>query len=257
MLLRSIQIVFVLSIVFISGCASTSNQQAVASVATDPRDPLELINRPFWRFTWDYADKYLLRPVSLAYTEHTPTFVRSGLYNMAKNLDEPSSIINNLLQAKFSDAATSSGRFVLNSTIGLLGFFDPASDFGWLKQEEEFGEVLGKYGVSDGPFLVVPGLGPSSVREEVGDFVDRYYWPLAVIDFWPNLLRVAVKGMEQRAELVQQEQMINEAIDPYEFIKNAYFQNVRFKVYDGHPPIEVNNAEEAELESYLQELEGQ
>ncbi|WP_077339370.1 MlaA family lipoprotein [Pseudocolwellia agarivorans] len=248
---KSILIVFIVGLLAISGCSSTPSNNAYA----DPKDPLESINRPFWTFTWDYADKYVARPASSAYAEYVPTDLRTGVYNMALNLNEPSAIINNLLQAKFSDAAVSTGRFLLNSTIGLFGFFDPASDFGWARKQEEFGEVLGSYGVGDGPYLVVPGLGPSSVREEVGDYVDKYYWPLAAIDFWPNIVRMAVVGLEQRASLSQQEKLIDESIDSYEFVKNAYFQNLKFKVYDGNPPIEVNAADEAELEAYLDEID--
>ena len=250
---RSCKPVSIICLLFIlSACSSTPNAEQDAG---DPKDLLESINRPFWTFTWDYADKYVAKPASEAYVEYTPEFLRSGLYNMALNLNEPSTIINNLLQTKFSDAATNTGRFLLNSTIGLLGFFDPASDFGWEREQEEFGEVLGVYGVGDGPFLVVPGLGPSSVREEVGDFVDRYYWPLAIIDFWPNMARMLVLGLEGRAALKDQEALIREAIDPYEFVKNAYFQNMEFKVYDGNPPIKVDEEEEAELEAFLEELD--
>jgi phospholipid-binding lipoprotein MlaA len=96
-------------------------------------------------------------------------------------------------------------------------------------------------------------LGPSSVREEVGDYVDSYYWPLAIIDFWPNLFRQAVLGLETRASLSQQEQIINDSIDPYEFVKNAYFQNMEYKVYDGNPPIVIDN--EDEIDSFLDELD--
>lgn len=239
--------------IFVSACSSTpSNEQSVS----DPKDPLEAINRPFWTFTWDYADKYVFKPASEGYVEYVPTDLRAGVYNMALNLNEPSTIINHLLQAKFTEAAKSTGRFVLNSTIGLLGFFDPASDFGWNRKEEEFGEVLGSYGVGDGPFLMVPALGPSSVREEVGDFVDSYYWPLAIIDFWPNLVRAGIIGLETRASLADQESIIKDSIDPYEFVKNAYFQNMQFKVYDGNPPIEVDQAEEENIDAYLEELEG-
>lgn len=235
----------------ITGCSSTPSENNYS----DPKDPLETINRPFWTFTWDYADKYVARPASKAYVEYVPTELRSGVYNMAMNLNEPSAIINNLLQAKFVDAAESAGRFLLNSTIGLLGFFDPASDFGWGRKQEEFGEVLGSYGVGDGPYIVIPGLGPSSVREEVGDYVDKYYWPLAAIDFWPNIVRVAIVGLEQRAALSEQEKLIDESIDSYEFVKNAYFQNLKFKVYDGNPPVEVNTQAEEELEAFLDEID--
>jgi len=243
-------ILLIICLVQLVGCSSISSTDT-----SDPKDPLESLNRPSWTFTWDYADKYVARPASSAYVEYVNADLRGGVYNMALNLNEPSAIINNLLQAKFSDAATSTGRFLLNSTIGLLGFFDPASDFGWSRKQEEFGEVLGSYGVGDGPYIVVPVLGPTSVREEVGDYVDKFYWPLAIIDFWPNVLRVAVVGLEQRAALSQQEKLIDESIDSYEFVKNAYFQNLQFKVYDGNPPIEIDADEEAELEAFLDEID--
>ncbi|GLX77597.1 ABC transporter [Thalassotalea insulae] len=247
----STQFLILLSLIIITGCSSVPEQSQANG---DVKDPLESINRPFWTFTWDYADKYVLKPTSQAYVEHVNEDVRFSLYNMALNLNEPSTIINHLLQGKFSDAAKSTGRFVLNSTIGLLGIFDPASDFGWGRNQEEFGEVLGKYGVGDGPYLVVPAMGPTSVREEVGDYVDRYYWPLAIIDFWPNALRVGVIALEQRASLTDQEQLINDSVDSYEFVKNAYFQNMRYKVYDGNPPIEVDESDE-ELEAFMDEFE--
>jgi phospholipid-binding lipoprotein MlaA len=241
-------------IVFIlitAGCSSTPEEDD----GSDPKDPLESINRPFWTFTWDYADKYVFKPTTEAYVEYMPTGFRTGVHNVALNLNEPSTVINHLLQGKFSDAGKSTGRFLLNSTIGLFGFFDPASDFDWTRNEEEFGEVLGVYGVGDGPYLVVPALGPSSVREEVGDYVDSYYWPLAIIDFWPNLLRQGVLGIEQRAALIEQEQLIVDSIDSYEFVKNAYFQNMQYKVYDGNPPIEIDKESEDEIDAYLDELD--
>lgn len=245
-------IIVVMFTLLLGACSSTpSNEETIS----DPKDPLESINRASWTFTWDYADKYVFKPASEGYVEYMPTELRSGVHNMALNLNEPSTIINNLLQAKFTDAAKTTGRFVLNSTIGLLGFFDPASDFGWNRSQEEFGEVLGSYGVGDGPYLVIPALGPSSVREEVGDFVDRYYWPLAIIDFWPNLVRVGILGLEARASLADQEAILNDAIDPYEFVKNAYFQNMQYRVYDGNPPIEVNEEEDEDIDAYLDELD--
>lgn len=244
---------FAIVLCLISACSSTANVEQESAIQNN--DPLEAINRPFWDFTWNYVDKYALKPASQSYVEYIPTEVRSGLYNMALNLNEPSAIINNLLQGKFTSAAKSTGRFLLNSTIGLLGIFDPASDFGWGREHDEFGEVLGKYGVGDGPYIVIPAMGPSSVREEVGDYVDRYYWPLAVIDFWPNVVRSAVIGLEARAALADQEQLITDSIDSYEFVKNAYFQNMEYRVYDGNPPIVVNEADEADLEAFLDEFE--
>jgi len=248
---KSFRILFLFSLVMLSGCSSIPTDERTA----DPKDPFETINRPFWTFTWDYADKYIAKPASELYTTYTPPFLRTGLYNMALNLNEPSSIINNLLQLKFTDAAINTGRFVLNSTIGLLGFYDPASDFSWSGEQEEFGEVLGSYGVSDGPYLVIPALGPSSVREEVGDYVDGLYWPLAILDFWPNLTRLGILGLEKRASIRDQEQLLVESTDPYEFVKNAYFQNMNYRLYDGNPPIIINENEEAEIDALLEEFE--
>lgn len=247
---RLSKIFFITISLFLMGCSTTP-----PSEGGDARDPLEPVNRALWTFTWDYADKYVTRPASIAYTEYTPVFLRTGLYNMALNLNEPSSAINNLLQAKFTHAAKSTGRFLLNSTIGLFGFYDPASDFGWTGDQEEFGEVLGTYGVSDGPYVVIPVIGPSSVREEVGDYIDQLYWPLLVLDLWPNLLRWSILGLEQRAALTDQEPLIRDAVDQYEFVKNAYFQNMNYKLYDGNPPIIINEEEEAELDAFMDEFD--
>lgn len=246
------RIAFIFSVFILSGCSSTPNKHQGHN---DPRDPIEVINRPFWTFTWDYADKYVAKPVSEFYTTNTPTFLRTGLYNMALNLNEPSNIINNLLQLKFIDASKSTGRFLLNSTIGLLGFYDPASDFGWSGSQEQFGEVLGSYGVGNGPFIVIPAVGPSSVRDEVGDYVDKLYWPLAVIDFWPNVARIGILALEGRASLSDQEQLIQDSTDSYEFVKNAYFQNMNYRLHDGNPPIIIDEDKEAEIEALLEQLE--
>jgi phospholipid-binding lipoprotein MlaA len=245
------RVIAITLVLFITACSSVPTTDDEST--SDSKDPLESINRPLWTFTWDYADKYVLKPASETYVEYMPTEMRAGLYNVALNLNEPSTIINNLLQGKFSEAGKSTGRFLLNSTVGLFGFFDPASDFDWMRNQEEFGEVLGTYGVGNGPYLMV--LGPSSVREEVGDYVDRYYWPLAIIDFWPNLFRQTVLALETRVALSEQEQIINDAIDPYEFVKNAYFQNMEYKVYDGNPPILIDDENEDEIDSFLDELD--
>ncbi|WP_057830904.1 MlaA family lipoprotein [Colwellia sp. TT2012] len=247
-------------IITLAGCTSTQKQQEQDDFSDDAslrdsRDPFEAINRPFWTFTWDYVDKYIAKPSSEVYTTYTPPFLRTGLYNMALNLNEPASIINNALQLKFTAAAKNTGRFVLNSTIGLFGFYDPASDFDWSGEQEEFGEVLGTYGIGDGPYIVIPGLGPSSVREEVGDYIDGLYWPMVVIDFWPNMARLGILALEKRAAVRDQEQLVIESEDPYEFIKNAYFQNMNYKLYDGDPPIIINEAEEDEIDALLDDFD--
>ena len=216
---------------------------------------LSLLTDRFGLFTWDYADKYVARPTSLLYAKVMPEQTRSGLHSMALNFNEPSTIINQLLLLQFTKAAKSTGRFLLNTTIGLGGFYDPASDFGWARNEKEFGEVLGKYGVSDGPYVIIPGIKPSSVREEVGDYVDKYYWPYTLLGFWPSLVRWAIDGMETRIQLIEQEELLYQSVDQYEFVKNAYFQNMEYRVYDGNPPIKVDDEEEDDFDAFMDEFD--
>ncbi|MDN3651664.1 VacJ family lipoprotein [Thalassotalea ponticola] len=242
----------------LTACASPTTER-VEPLQTDAenkdsRDPLEPINRAFWVFNWDYADKYVVKPVAQAYSNYVPSPIRSGLLNTAYNLNEPYTALNNALQFKFQRAGVATGRFVLNSTVGLFGWFDVAKHAGLYRDKEEFGEVLGYYGVPDGPFLMLPGLGPSSVRDEVGDAVDRYYWPLAIIDFWPNMARWIVISLEARSQLADQEALLNESLDPYEFVKEAYFQNMQYKLYDGNPPVVIDEEKEDELDDLLEEL---
>ncbi|TRX57423.1 VacJ family lipoprotein [Thalassomonas sp. M1454] len=248
-----------ISIFLLSACSSTEQSESQASNETqqqesDPRDPLESINRSLWTFNWEYLDKYVFKPVATSYVEYVPSPIRSGVYNLALNLNEPFTVVNNLLQFKFQRAAKATGRFVLNSTVGLLGWFDIAQHAGLVREEEEFGEVLGYYGVGDGPYLMLPALGPSSVRDEAGDFVDGYYWPLAIIDFWPNVARRLVIALEVRGNLGDQEALLNESLDPYEFVKNAYFQNIEYRVYDGNPPVVIDQEEEDEIDDLLEEF---
>ncbi|QOL27116.1 VacJ family lipoprotein [Thalassotalea sp. LPB0316] len=252
---RSFSISFIIAISLVNiGCSSTP-EQSKRMPAAQINDPLESINRPLWVFTWEYADKYVTRPVTNAYVAIMPDFLRAGLLNMAQNLNEPSSMINNLLQGKFKAAGNDAGRFVLNSTVGLLGFYDPASDFDMMRSQEEFGEVLATYGVGDGAYLMIPVLGPSSIREEVGDFIDHSYFPIGDFAFWPGIFRRAIIGLEARADFGEREQIIDNSVDSYQFVKTSYYQNMLYRVYDGNPPILVDEKAEEELDEYLDLLE--
>lgn len=232
----------------LSACSTTNSQDEEYS------DPLEPVNRAIWTFNWDYADKYVLKPASQTYVTYVPQPMRTGVYNAVLNINEPFSAVNSLLQLKVNRAAQTTGRFVLNSTIGLFGLFDVAQYAGLTRQEEQFGEVLGYYGVDDGPFLMLPLFGPSSVRDGTGDIVDSLYWPMAVIDFWPNVARYMIIGLETRAQLEEQEALLEDSADPYEFVKQVYFQNITFRLYDGNPPLVIDEEEEAELDEDLEDL---
>jgi phospholipid-binding lipoprotein MlaA len=242
-------------LLMLAGCASHQAVTDKSQQYQDPKDPLESFNRIIWDFNFEILDEYVLRPTSVAYADYMPQIARTGLLNLAENLEEPSNSVNNLLQGKLDGTFISLGRFVLNSTVGLLGLIDVASEIGLEPKEEEFGEVLGKWGVGTGPYLMIPARGPSDVRSSIGDVVDTSYSPLDGLNFYVGFLRVGIKALESRASLIQQEQQLNSTADPYAFVKSAYFQNLQFKVQDGL--IEKSEEEEAledDIDAFLDDL---
>jgi len=238
-------LVLATGLLLLGGCASQQSANEQAQQYEDPKDPLESFNRTMWDFNYKVLDTYILRPTAVAYSNHMPQIARTGLLNLAENLEEPSNGLNNLLQGKLDGTFISLGRFLLNSTVGLLGLIDVASEIGLATQEEEFGEVLGKWGVGTGPYLMIPARGPSDVRSSVGEFIDSSYSPIDGLNFYLGFLRVGIKALEGRASVLQQEQQLTSSTDPYAFVKSAYFQNLEFKVKDG---IVEKSAEEAALE---------
>ena len=234
---------------------ATSLEDEQAELEDEHWDPLEGFNRVMFDFNYHVLDKHIFRPVTLFYVDYVPEPVREGTNNFVRNWDEPSSAINNLLQANWSDSATNVGRFLINSTIGVAGVIDVASYLGMQRKLDSFGEVLGSHGVDNGPYVMLPVQGPSSVREEAGDYVDDLYWPLATLTFWPKVIQWALKGLNGRAALLEQDQLLDNSLDPYLFVKEAYFQNRAFKVHDGKLPEKVQPENEEYLDDYLDELE--
>ena len=248
-------LVLLTGLLLLGGCASKQATTEQAQQYGDPKDPLESLNRTMWDFNYEVLDEYILRPTAVAYVDYMPQIARTGLLNMAENLEEPSNSLNNLLQWKLDGTFISLGRFLLNSTVGLFGLIDVASEIGLESKEEEFGEVLGKWGIGTGPYLMIPALGPSDVRSSVGDFVDSSYSPLDGLNLYFSFLRVGIKALEGRASVIQQEQTLNASTDPYAFVKSAYFQNLEFKVKDGQ--VEQSEEEEAfddDLDAFLDDL---
>ena len=253
--MKNVLMLSLLGLTLLTGCASRHGAEQQASKYQDPKDPLESVNRVMWDINYDILDEYLLRPVTVAYVDYMPQFARTGLLNAAENLEEPSYTLNNLLQGKLDGAFVSLGRFVVNSTVGLVGTIDVASKIGLDSKPEEFGEVLGKWGIKTGPYLMLPALGPSDVRSATGDVVDTAYAPLDSLNVYFNVLRVGVKAIEGRALVIQQEQQLANSSDPYTFVKSAYFQNLEFKVKDGK--VEKTKEEKAldnELDAFLDDL---
>lgn len=194
-------------------------------------DPWEGFNRAIFRFN-DTLDIYALKPVAQGYQAITPQFLEDGVHNVFGNIGEVGNLANNLLQLKFHDAGVDSGRLIFNTTFGLLGFFDVATQMGLRRTDEDFGQTLGAWGLQSGPYLVLPLLGPSTVRDTAGLLPDSQLAPYPYIDHVPtrNLTR-AVDVVDTRANLLSAEKLISG--DKYIFIRNAYLQNREFKVQDG------------------------
>jgi phospholipid-binding lipoprotein MlaA len=168
-----------------------------------------------------------------------PVPVRGGVTNFFGNFRDVTTAINNLLQLKVGPALTDAGRVVVNSTVGLLGVFDVASRIGLQKHEEDFGQTLGYWGVKDGPYLVLPFLGPSTVRDSVGLVGDYFTDPefFLITDAPQNWIAFGTRLVNVRANLLEAERVLNQAaIDRYAFLRDAYLQRRRNLIYDGNPP---------------------
>jgi len=202
---------------------------------SDERDPFEDFNRALWDFNRNKLDPYILLPVANTY-EKVPSVLRKGIYNLTDNLKEPVNFINNLLQLKMGDAATNVGRFFMNTTMGFLGFFDVASSVGIHEQKESFGETLSVYGVPQGPYIMLPGAGPTVLIDRGGDLADSFFWPSLIYGWQFSVVKYALRGLEQRIELKQLEPMLENSLDEYSFVREAYFSYWLDKVHDGNAP---------------------
>ncbi len=194
-------------------------------------DPWESFNRPVFRFN-DTLDTYALKPIAKGYQAITPQFVEDGVHNVFNNIGDVGNLVNNLLQGKMHDAGVDTGRLIANTTFGVLGFFDVATRMGLDRNDEDFGQTLGAWGVSSGPYVVIPLLGPSTVRDAGAMVPDSFLQPYPYIDHVPtrNVTR-GVDVVDTRANLLSAEKMITG--DKYIFIRNAYLQNREFRVKDG------------------------
>lgn len=225
MLIRSI---FVLASLAFSGCASSTHP-------ANPKDPFEGFNRGVYRFN-DALDQAVLKPVAQAYKDVLPSPVQKGVHNFFSNIDDVLVTGNDLLQFKFKQAAYDFTRVFVNSTLGILGIFNVAHEME--KHNEDFGQTLGYWGIGSGPYLVLPFLGPSSIRDGSGLAVDSYTGVLGNIPDIParNSLWLTDK-INLRAELIDAEKIIEDGVlDRYSFIRDAYLMRRQSLVYDGDPP---------------------
>lgn len=218
---------------------STALAGCAADPERDPRDPFEVYNRDMHRFN-EAIDRSLMKPLARGYRSITPDAVDRSVTNFFNNLEDVRSALNNLLQFKIGRAFSDVGRVAVNSTIGLLGLLDVASNMDLPRYDEDFGQTLGVWGLGSGPYVVLPFFGPSSARDGVGVVVDWFTDPVVLIeDEW---VRVGLRGLDivdTRADLLDASRVLEQAaLDPYAFIRDAYMQRREGLVYDGNPPEE-------------------
>jgi phospholipid-binding lipoprotein MlaA len=210
-----------------SGCASFSNNNAY-----DPRDPLETTNRTIFKFN-DVVDKAVLKPLAVGYENVIPETIRRGISNFFGNLSDLVTTLQHFLQLDFEKSTSSASRFLINSTVGILGFGDVASGMGIPKTNEDFGQTFGTYGVGPGAYLVLPFFGPSTVRDGVGKVMDILVDPIqtSIDDDTARLVGNSLRVVETRASLLSAEQAFEAlAFDRYLGVKNAYLANRKVQI---------------------------
>ena len=227
----------------LGGCAS---HQKSISQDTDPAfgddlpvyDPWEGFNRRVFTFN-DFLDRKLVRPAAESYRKLIPTPARRGIGNFFRNLLEPTNVINNILQGKPEEAASDVWRFIMNSTVGVLGARDVATQMGFDRHQEDFGQTFAAWGVGPGPYLVLPFLGPSNIRDGLG-LVPYYLYTdprIAVGDTAASVALVAVDVVDRRAQLLSTSRVLELQLDPYIFTREAVRQRRLDLIYDGNPPL--------------------
>jgi phospholipid-binding lipoprotein MlaA len=225
--MRITSVFFVITGLMLGGCAS--------SPAKNPADPFEPMNRSVYQFN-DALDRAVAKPVAQGYDAVMPAPGKIMVSNFFSNLDDIVVTLNDLLQFKFAQAASDGSRVIFNSTFGIFGLFDIANRLE--KHNEDFGQTLGYWGVNSGPYLVLPVLGPSSVRDGIGFYVDTRPSQMRRVTHMRTRNQLYLtRGINRRAQLFEQEKVFDSAaIDRYELIRDAYMQRRLSLVYDGNPP---------------------
>jgi phospholipid-binding lipoprotein MlaA len=216
----------------LAGCATTGEER-------DPRDPWEGLNRGVYQFNETF-DQYIARPVATGYRNVLHAEIRGRVGNFFANIQDIFIGVNNFLQGKFEQGVNDWARFTFNSTIGILGIHDVASEMGLEKHNEDFGQTFGRWGAPPGPYLMLPFLSSSTVRDAGGTAIDWFFAPLTEVR--PIALRNTLYGLyfvNTRAELLDASRILEEAaLDKYVFQRDAYLQRRQSLVYDGRPPRE-------------------
>ncbi len=222
----------------LGGCATSGN----------PRDPIEGFNRAIFDIN-DGLDKALIKPIAQGYEAGLPAPVRRGVTNFFGNIGDVFIAVNNLIQGKLPEALSDVGRVAVNTTVGVLGVMDVATDFGLEKHDEDFGQTFGRWGVGDGPYLVLPIFGSSTLRDTVGLAVNMNVDPVGNLNnVSTRNVMIGTRTINDRAAYLPAEKIVEEAaLDRYAYIRDAYLQRRRSLIYDGDAPRESENAAEATL----------
>ena len=225
------RISLLLASLLLTGCSSISGLSKYAQ----QKDPFESFNRGVYAFN-DSLDRAILKPVAQGYSKVTPGPVKTMVNNFFTNLDDVVVTANDLLQFKFNQALNDGARVLFNSTFGIFGLFNVTDRLE--KHNEDFGQTLGYWGLPSGPYLMLPFLGPSSIRDGTGRYMDSYVSVISNTKHVPTRNTAwAVEGINTRAGLLEQEKVLDDAvIDRYSFIRDAYLMRRNSLVYDGNPP---------------------
>ena len=239
---RSLWLVLALAVLTLSGCATGPNANS--------RDPLEPFNRGMYQFN-DTVDRAVVKPVATVYHDVLPSPVRTGVTNFFANLQDAWSFVNNTLQLKGEAAGNSLVRFGVNTFLGLGGVLDIASEMQIERHTEDFGQTLGYWGVGAGPYLVLPLLGPSTVRDTAASPVNAYGNFVAGVDHTATRNTLTALGLlDRRARLLDATRILDQvALDPYTFTRDAFLQRRQNDVYDGYPPDDAESADAANGDS--------
>jgi phospholipid-binding lipoprotein MlaA len=250
----AITLVLLAATTLLGGCATT---QADGTPRERNPDPFEKVNRGVFRFN-DTLDRYALRPAATIYRDYTPKIVQTGVGNFFDNLSGPTTILHQFLQGKFKQGTQDTGRFLLNTTLGWGGLIDVASGGTNLpKHNEDSGQTLGWWGVPPGPFLMLPFLGPATLRDApariADDFTQPFRWYDSGSERW---LSLGLSFLDRRAQYLSLDKTLAQTYDPYVFVRNAYLQRRLYLVFDGNPPqSKVPGEDEDWAEEALRESE--
>ncbi|MBY0575999.1 MAG: MlaA family lipoprotein [Gallionellaceae bacterium] len=236
--MNAIRILLILTaLALTSGCASNR--------ANNPADPLESFNRGVYKFN-DTVDKAVIKPVAQGYDTVMPEIGKTMVSNFFSNLDDVIVTANDFLQLKMVQGALDAMRFAVNTTVGLYGLIDVGTQVGLEKHNEDFGQTLGKWGIGNGPYIVLPILGPSTLRDSVGLYADSRPSKVRRVEHMRTRNQLyAGNAISHRAQMLDQEKILDEAaVDRYEFTRDAYLLHRKNLVYDGNPPREKYDDEE-------------